>query len=60
MIDYESIEVRLFRLQDEHYVEHAVARDGGVLASDAPFAITATPRRYSTSSRSDQVSAASR
>jgi Uma2 family endonuclease len=39
MTDYESISVRLFRLHGEHYIEHAVARDGGVLASDTPFAM---------------------
>ena len=43
MTEYESITVRLFRLHREQYVEHAVARDGDVLHSDHPFAITVSP-----------------
>jgi Uma2 family endonuclease len=39
LTNYKSIMVRLFRLHGDHYLEHAVAKDGETLFSDEPFPI---------------------
>jgi Uma2 family endonuclease len=38
--DYESVTLRLFRLTDGAYVEHAAAKQGETLVSDEPFPLS--------------------
>ena len=40
---YESLTVRLFRLETDAYVEHAVATDRETLTLDDPFTVSITP-----------------
>ncbi|WIM98848.1 Uma2 family endonuclease [Actinoplanes oblitus] len=39
-LDYESVTVRLFRLVDKGYVEHATAKQGETLTSELPFPLS--------------------
>lgn len=38
-----SLTLRLFRLEDEHYVEHAIAKDGEPLHMTEPFEVVLDP-----------------
>jgi Uma2 family endonuclease len=39
-----TVELRLFRLDGAHYIEHSVAKDGGTLSSEQPFRFTIDTR----------------